>query len=82
MNINLLFPLNTKVDQRDPRSLVVVVCIYLAVCAVVKIADLLLGWIPLIGGILWVLFWLIGLYCAVGIILALLEFFRGDSGNP
>lgn len=79
MNVNHIFPLTAKIIRGEPRSLLIVVAIYLTVCALVKIADFLLGWVPLIGSILWVLFWLVGLYCAVGIIFAVLEFFRGDN---
>ena len=75
MNINQLFPLNGRLVRGVPMTLAIVVCIYLAVCAVAKVADLLLGWIPLLGVVFTAAFWLLGLYCAVGIILAVLTYF-------
>ena len=79
MNINQFFPLTGKVIRQEPKSLAIVIVMYLVVCAVVKIADFLLGWVPIVGAVLGVLFWIIGIYCAVGIILAVLEFFRGND---
>ena len=79
MDMESFFPLSGKVIPREPRSLAIVIAIYLVVCAVVKIADFLLGWVPLLGTILGVLFWLIGLYCAVGVIVAVLLYFRQDT---
>ena len=79
MDFTQFFPLTIKVNRRNPATLVIVIGIYLAICAVVKVGDLLLGWIPLIGIILGLLFWLVGLYCAVGIIVAVLEYFRSES---
>lgn len=79
MNINQLFPLTGKIIRQEPKSLAIVIAMYLVVCAVVKIADFLLGWVPVVGAVLGVLFWIIGIYCAAGIILAVLEFFRGND---
>lgn len=78
MNINQLFPLNRNIVRGNPKTLGIVICIYLAICAVVKIADLLLGWIPLLGVAFMAVFWLLGLYCAVGIILAVLTYFGNN----
>ena len=79
MNILKVFPLTGKVIRQEPKSLVIIIVMYLIVCAVVKVADFLLGWVPIVGWILSILFWVAGVYCAVGIILAILEFFRGDD---
>lgn len=79
MNVNQIFPLTGKVVRNEPKSLAAVIIVYLVVCAVVKLADFLLGWVPLLGAVLSVLFWIIGLYCAVGVIVAVLEFFRDDN---
>lgn len=79
MNLNHIFPLTTLVCRGQPKSLAVVIGIYLAVSAIVKIADWLVGWLPLVGAILWALFWLVGIYCAAGIIVAVLSYFgSGD----
>ena len=79
MNILKDFPLTGKIVRQEPKSLVIIIVTYLIVCAVVKVADFLLGWVPIVGWILRILFWVVGVYCAVGIILAILEFFRGDD---
>lgn len=79
MNIKKLFPLSANVVPNDSKTLVFAIVIYLIVCAVVKIADFLLGWVPLLGMILGHIFWVIGLYCAVGVIVAVLEYFRGND---
>ena len=79
MNILKVFPLTGKIVRQEPKSLVIIIVTYLIVCAVVKVADVLLGWVPIVGWILRILFWVVGVYCAVGIILAILEFFRGDD---
>lgn len=79
MNILKVFPLTGKIVRQEPKSLVIIIVTYLIVCAVVKVADFLLGWVPIVGWILRILFWVVGVYCAVGIILAILEFFRGDD---
>ena len=79
MNILKVFPLTGKIVRQEPKSLVIIIVTYLIVCAVVKVADFLLGWVPIVGWILRILFWVVGVYCAVGIILAILEFFCGDD---
>ena len=76
MNLNSFFPLTSMVRSGQPRTLAVVICLYLAVCGVVRILDWLVGWIPLLGVIFWALFWLVGLYCAAGIIAAVWEYVR------
>ena len=49
MDFNAIFPLNWKVDRHNPNSLVLVILIYLAACAALKIVEILLGWVPIIG---------------------------------
>ena len=79
MNILKVFPLTGKIVRQEPKSLVIIIVTYLIVCAVVKVADFLLGWVPIVGWILRILFWVVGVYCAVGHPPAHLEFFRGDD---
>lgn len=76
MNIFALFPMNAHVDRNVPKSLALVIVAYLIICAVVKVIDILVGWMPLIGIIIGVIGWIIGLYCAVGIILAVVAYVR------
>ena len=79
MNLNHLFPLTTMIRRGQPKTLVLAVCIYLAASAVVKIVDWLVGWLPLLGAVIWALQWLVGLYCVAGIVVAVLEYFRGTD---
>ena len=76
MNFNYFFPLTSMVRPGQSRTLVVVICLYLAVSGVVRILDWLVGWLPVLGAILWALFWLVGLYCVVGIVMAILHYVR------
>ncbi len=54
----------------DVKTLVIKVVIYLVVSAV---AGFVLGLIPFVGGIV---AWIIGLYCTVGWILAILDYLK------
>lgn len=71
------FPVSTKVKKQDLASLIVSIVIYLAVSLVMGVADKLLGWIPVLGLLLGLVFYVIGIYCTVGIIIAIIRFFRG-----
>ena len=79
MHFRQFFPLTGLLRRGQVNSLVMVVCIYLAVCAVVKIVDWLVGWVPLVGAILWAALWLVGMYCCVGIIVAVIAYFSGET---
>lgn len=54
----------------DVKALVIKVIIYLVVSAV---GGFILGLLPLVGGIL---SWVLGLYCTVGWILAILDYLK------
>ncbi len=73
-SIKEFFPIGKQVRPRDGQSLLIAIVIYIVVAAVVGLANAVLGRIPLIGWIIGVLSWLIGLYCLVGIILAVVEY--------
>lgn len=73
-SIKEFFPIGKQVRPRDGQSLLIAIVIYIVVAAVVGLANAVLGRIPLIGWIIGVLSWLIGFYCLVGIILAVVEY--------
>jgi hypothetical protein len=68
------FSFNTK----DVASLVIKIVVYVVVSAVLGIVGAVLSWIPLIGWVFGMIFGLIGglvgLYCLIGIVLAILDF--------
>ena len=69
-----LFPLSFK--EATVNNLVVSIIIYVVVSAVVGIILGLLDWIPLIGWVFSVISSLVGLYCFIGIVLAVLSFLK------
>ncbi len=73
-SIKEFFPIGKQVRPRDGQSLLIAIVIYIVVAAVVGLANAVLGRIPLIGWLIGVLSWLVGLYCLVGIILAVVEY--------
>ncbi len=73
-SIKEFFPIGKQVRPRDGQSLLIAIVVYIVVAAVVGLANAVLGRIPLIGWIIGVLSWLVGLYCLVGIILAVVEY--------
>ena len=73
-SIKEFFPIGKQVRPRDGQSLLIAIVVYIVVAAVVGLANAVLGRIPLIGWLIGVLSWLIGLYCLVGIILAVVEY--------
>ena len=70
------FPLSATVQPKDGKSLLVTLLIYLTAGAVMGILNAILGWIPIVGWILGIVFSLLGLYCAAGIVLAILRYFQ------
>ena len=54
------------------------ILIYLAACAALKIVEILLGWVPIIGIIIGALCWIVGFYCALGIITAVILYCKKD----
>ena len=70
------FPLSDSVHPGDLKSAVISVVIYLAACAVMGILQAILGWIPIVGGLVRLILSILGLYCAAGIILSVLKDFH------
>lgn len=70
------FPLSANVLSGNVRSLIVTLIIYLVAAAIMGILQAVLGWIPLVGWLLKLIFSLAGLYCVAGMVLAVLKFFQ------
>ena len=73
------FPLNSGVVSGDLKSLAIPVIIYLAACGVLRVVSWALNWVPLVGWLLGLVCSVLGLYCVLGLILALLAYFRHDD---
>lgn len=72
----LYFPLSASVDPGQIKSLIVSLVIYLVACAIMGILQKILGWIPIAGGLLRLVFSIFGLYCVAGMILSVLKFLQ------
>lgn len=68
------FPLSAKVRPDHPKTLIKSVVIYLIICAILSLLQLITVWIPLVGWITDVFCALLGLYCIGGIVLSVLSY--------
>ncbi len=74
--IYLYFPLSASVRSGDVISLILSMVIYVVACAVLGVLQTVLGWIPVVGVLLKIVFSLGGLYCVAGMVLSVLKFFQ------
>ncbi len=72
--IKKLFP--QAMQAHDVKGLIIAILIYAVVNFLGGIVLGLLNGIPLVGFVFGVIGWALGIYCAVGIIVALLVFFK------
>ncbi len=72
------FPLSFNVLPGDVKSLILTLIIYLVACAIMGVLNAVLGWIPLVGWLLRLIFSLVGLYCVAGMVLAVMKFFKTE----
>ncbi|MBQ2901524.1 MAG: hypothetical protein IJE49_06700 [Agathobacter sp.] len=72
--IKKLFP--HAMQAKDVKGLIIAILIYAVVHLVGGLVLGLLDNIPLVGFVFGVLGWVLSIYCAVGIILAILVFFN------
>lgn len=70
------FPLSANVLPGNVKSLILTLVIYLVACAIMSILNVVLGWIPLVGWLLRLIFSLVGLYCVAGMALSVVKFFQ------
>lgn len=68
------FPLSAMVHAGDVKALVISLVIYLAVTGGMGLLDKFLHWLPLAGKLLHVIFSLVGIYCVVGVVMAIWQF--------
>ena len=71
------FPLSAAVEPGNGRQFGVTLAIYLMACAVLGVLSSILGWIPLVGWLLDLVFSVLGIYCVAGIVLAAWRFWNG-----
>ena len=71
-----LFPLSGCVRPGNVGNLVLSLVIHLAVCAVLGLLQMILGWIPIVGWMVCVVCSALGLYCVVGMGLSVVRFLQ------
>ena len=70
------FPLSTA-GQKSVTHLLVAIVIYLLIGWLISpLISTITGWIPLLGTVLRFLMWLVRVYCVLGILVALLLYFK------
>lgn len=70
MNIRAYFPLNRRICPGDTGALIVTIVLYLVICGVAGVLRWVVGWL------IRILCWLIGVYCLAGIVLAIVDCVR------
>ena len=71
--IKPFFPFSfDHVKAKDANSLIVSVIIYIVAMLASGLVNLLLGWIPVLGFLLGVIGWVLGIYCVAGLVLSVL----------
>lgn len=70
MNIRAYFPLNRRICPGDTGALIVTIVLYLVICGVAGVLRWVVGWV------IRILCWLIGVYCLAGIVLAIVDCVR------
>ncbi len=68
-----LFPFSFKA-KNDIRDLLITVLVFIAADLICSVIDKVLGAIPLIGTLVGLVGWIIGLYFFVSIVLAVLDY--------
>lgn len=74
--MDAFFPLNNNVKKKKPVSLVITIIIYLVLPAILWFVQNLLGGVPIIGWVLSLISYVLGLYCLIGIILAIVKYVK------
>ena len=75
-NLYRYFPVSAAVEPGNPKKFAITIAIYLAACIILGVLDKILGWIPLAGVLLSLVFSLLGIYCLIGMIRAILRFVK------
>ena len=69
-----LFPLSVSCTDSD--TLVKNVVIYVVAAVVIGLVGALLGWVPVVGLVLKIVFWVCDLYFLIGFVLCFLIYFN------
>lgn len=72
MDLRKIFP--HAMQARDVKGLVIAILIYGVLSFVGGIIHGIIGGIPLIGSVIGIIGWALGVYCTVGIIISVLVF--------
>jgi len=70
------FPLSASVQAGDVKSLILSLVLYLVACAVLGVLQTILGWIPLVGILVRIVCYVLGLYGVAGMVLSVLKFLQ------
>ncbi|MBS6367496.1 MAG: hypothetical protein KH420_09145 [Clostridiales bacterium] len=76
MQFQSFFPLNQRVIPGNLASLILTVVLYLLICSAFGLVIFLVGWLPIVGWLLRVVSAVLELYCLVGMILAIMRYFK------
>ena len=57
-------------------TIVMFIVLYLVICGVAGVLRWVVGWLPVVGWVIRILCWLIGVYCLAGIVLAIVDCVR------
>lgn len=77
MKLREFFPLNANIRKQEISTLILCIVVYLIISGVAGLAGSVLGWLPVLGWIVDILVWIIGVYCLGCIVLAILDYFKG-----
>ena len=76
MQFQSFFPRNQRVIPGNLASLILTVVLYLLICSAFGLVIFLVGWLPIVGWLLRVVSAVLELYCLVGMILAIMRYFK------
>ncbi len=74
MDLNKYFPLNNQVTKNQVNTLIIAIVIYIVASIVVSFVLAFLSFVPVIGLLVQLVSFLFGIYCLVGLILAILKY--------
>ncbi len=74
--MDALFPLNKNVKKKKLGTLVIAILLYVVLGVVVGLIQWLLRGIPFVNTVMSIVRYLVWLYSVVGVILAIIKFFK------
>ena len=73
--LKTIWPTPFKIKEKDVTALVVQLIVLIVVCAIASVLIGVLAAIPVVGILIGIVGGLIDLYCLIGIVLCVLQFF-------